>query len=350
MAPIKLAVIGCGEIAQIMHLPYLAELPDFEIAAVSDLSPSVAQAVANQYNVGKWSTDYAEVLDDVDAVAVLTNEHADIAEHAASRGRHVFVEKPLSHSLEDCNRVLAAARKSGVKLMVGYMRRFDPGYEFALERIAALEDIRFVHVHDFGGSFSVHPQIYRVHRPDDVPLGLIEENRRRITDTMMTALGPDSEHLVDVYYEVLMSGTHDLAMMRGILGSPARVLHSERVGTNGLISLLDYGAGRICSFELVLMVSHSWWDQRVAVYADSAVISINLPNPYIRNAATTVEHIVSDGDSPITQASPVSYDSPFRREWVHFAYCIRRDAEPLSNGEDARADVAIALAMVQAIK
>jgi predicted dehydrogenase len=348
--PIRIAVIGCGEIAQVMHLPYLAELPAFELAAICDLSPTLLERVGDRYSVPLRSRDHADVLDGVDAVAILTHDHADIAEKAAQRGKHLFVEKPLGYSIEECDRVIAAARASGVKLMVGYMRRFDPGYVYALERIAALGSIRFVRAHDFGGSFAIHPAVYALARGDDVPTGVIETGQRQITETMCTALGSDHEHLVEVYYGTIMSGIHDLAMLRGMLGSPTRIVHSELVGKGGLVSLLDYGAGCVCSFEQALMTDYSWWDQYISVYADTGVVSIDVPNPYIRNAPTTVRVQTSEGDSPTTTAVTVSYDSPFKREWIHFADCIRNDREPLTNGEDARADVEVALAMVQAVR
>jgi len=260
------------------------------------------------------------------------------------------VEKPLSYSIEDCDRVIDAARKAGVKLMIGYMRRFDPGYLYALERIATLDAIRFVRAHDFGGSFAIHPGVYTLFRGDDVPAGVIQRGQRQINETMLSALGPGREHLVDVYYETLMSGIHDLAMLRGLLGTPTEIVHSELVGAGGLISLLDYGEGLVCAFEQALMTDHSWWDQNLSVYADNGVVSIELPNPYIRNAPTTVRIQLSEGGPPTTTAVPVSYDSAFRREWIHFADCIRNDIEPLTNGEDARADVELALAMVRAVK
>ena len=350
MEQIRIAVIGCGEIAQVMHLPYLAELPAFEIAAICDLSPAVLERVGDRYNVSRRSAEYGDVLDDVDAVAILTHDHANIAEEAALRGRHLFVEKPLSYSIEDCDRVIDAARKSGVKLMIGYMRRFDPGYLYALERIAMLDTIRFVRAHDFGGSFAIHPSVYTLFRGDDVPAGVIETGRRQINETMLRALGQGRDHLVEVYYDTLMSGIHDLAMLRGLLGSPTQIVHSELVGAGGLLSLLDYGEGRVCAFEQALMTDHAWWDQSISVYADNGVVSLELPNPYIRNAPTTVRIQRSEGDSPTTTTVPVSFDSAFRREWIHFADCIGNDLEPLTNGEDARADVEIALAMVQAVR
>jgi predicted dehydrogenase len=348
--PIRVAVVGCGEIAQVMHLPYLAELPEFELAAIADLSPALLEQVGDRFGVPLRSHDYADVIDSVDAVAILTHDHGDIAEEAARRGKHLFVEKPLGYSIEECDRVIAAARASGVKLMVGYMRRFDPGYVYALEQIAALGRVRFVRAHDFGGSFAIHPAVYSLGRPHDVPASVMEAGEQRINERMRAALGPDHEHLVDAYYGTLMSGIHDLAMLRGLLGSPAGIVHSELVGESGLVTLIDYGAGCVCSFEQALMTDYAWWDQHLSVYADTGIVSIDLPNPYIRNAPTTVRVQRSDGDSPATTSVPVSHDSPFRREWMHFADCIRNDREPLTNADDARADVEIAVAMLRAVR
>jgi predicted dehydrogenase len=346
--PIPIAVIGCGEIAQIMHLPYLAELPALQIAAVCDVSPTLLEHVGDRYHVTNRSTDFTQLLDDVAAVAILTHDHADIAVEAARRGKDIFVEKPLSFSLEDCDRILAAVEASGVTLMVGYMRRFDPGYEHAISLLDRIGRIRYVRVHDFGGSFNVHPNFYTLYR-FAAEATIVEEGRKRLRESMLVALGIGNEQLVDVYYETLMSGIHNLAMLRGMLGQPERVLSSERLGANGLLSVLDYGSGLLCSFEQLLMEEHTWWDQSIAVYGDAGVVTVDLPNPYIRNVPTRVRYERSEDGLPLSFETPVSYDSPFRREWMHFVECIRDHRAPLTGGDDARADVAIALDMVRAI-
>jgi len=344
--PIRVAVVGCGEIAQIMHLPYLAELPEFEISGICDISPSVLERVGDRYGVHDRSDDHRDVVDGADVVAVLTHDHAPIAEYAAQRGKDLFVEKPLGYSLEECDRVLGAVAEAGVKLMIGYMRRYDPGYLYALEQIGDPGEIRFVRAHDFGGSFGVHPQLYTLYRADDVPQEAKDALDRKIRKTMLTALGAEHEPLVDAYYGLLMSGTHDLAVLRGLLGRPQGVLHSEPLGSDGLISVLDYGRGRTGVFELALLETHRWWDQSLAVYTDERVVTVEFPNPYVRNAATTVEIQANATASAARTTVPVSHDTSFRREWQHLAACIQEDTAPLTDGEGARADVELSLAMV----
>ncbi|MEA2160605.1 MAG: hypothetical protein QOD66_2985, partial [Solirubrobacteraceae bacterium] len=90
----RVGVIGCGLIAQVMHLPYLAELSDrFEIAALCDVSDEVVEACAQRYSVSSIFTRAEDLLEQpLDAVMVLIpGDHAPLAIAAAGRGLHVFV-------------------------------------------------------------------------------------------------------------------------------------------------------------------------------------------------------------------------------------------------------------------
>ena len=127
MDKLRVGVIGCGQIAQIMHLPYLMELPQFEIGALCDISPKVVDTVGEWYGVKRRYADYKDLLaqPDIDIVAVLTMDHGEIAEAAAEAGVHLFVEKPFTFDPAEGRNVLSAVERSGVKLMVGYMKRYD---------------------------------------------------------------------------------------------------------------------------------------------------------------------------------------------------------------------------------
>src|SRR3984885_10989912 len=128
----RVGVIGCGLIAQVMHIPYLAELSDrFELTALCDLRPGVAAACAERYGVGAVSTRCEELLAmPLDAVVIATSgDHAPIAIEAARAGLHVLVEKPMALSSADAERMVQAGEGGGVCLMVGTMKRYDPAYE-----------------------------------------------------------------------------------------------------------------------------------------------------------------------------------------------------------------------------
>src|SRR3954454_18052674 len=130
---LRIGVIGCGTVAQIMHLPYLHSLPDlFEIAALSDLSSALVQAMGKKYGVPAEHcyTGYQQMLlADIDAVLVLTaGSHAPPVIAAIEAGKHVLVEKPLCFTLREADAIIAATAKHNVKVMVAYMKRYDPGY------------------------------------------------------------------------------------------------------------------------------------------------------------------------------------------------------------------------------
>src|SRR5216684_3105188 len=142
---LRVGVIGCGLIAQVMHLHYLRELSDrFEIAAVCDLSESVRSAVGREYGVARQFAAWQDlVAEPLDAVFVLTSDsHAPAAIAAAKAGRHVLVEKPMCFSIAEGQAMIDAAEASGVTLMVAYNKRYDPAYRRLVEKAHALVDLR----------------------------------------------------------------------------------------------------------------------------------------------------------------------------------------------------------------
>src|SRR5579872_5616817 len=104
MRRLRVGVIGCGLIAQVMHLPHLREMQDrFEIAALCDLSPGTLKAVGDFYGVPSRHVRWQDLMaEDLDAVMVFTaGSHAAPAIAAARAGRHVLVEKPMCFSVQE---------------------------------------------------------------------------------------------------------------------------------------------------------------------------------------------------------------------------------------------------------
>src|SRR5713226_3095925 len=148
-ARLKVGLIGSGLIAQVMHLHYLRELSDlFDVAAICDISPILRQTVGDAYGIARrlerWEDLIAEPLD---AVMILTSgSHAAQAIAAAEAGRHVFVEKPMCFSVDEGVKMIEAACKAGVRLMVGYNKRYDPAYERLREELSRLGELRLARV------------------------------------------------------------------------------------------------------------------------------------------------------------------------------------------------------------
>jgi predicted dehydrogenase len=127
--PLRTAVIGVGSLgrhhARIHHA--LAVEGQSEFVSVCDLNEETARSVGSEREV-KWTTDWRTLLGSVDAVslAVPTESHCDIACELLEAGIHVLVEKPISRTLEEADRMIAAANKSGAVLQVGHLERFNP--------------------------------------------------------------------------------------------------------------------------------------------------------------------------------------------------------------------------------
>jgi UDP-N-acetyl-2-amino-2-deoxyglucuronate dehydrogenase len=128
MPPTRVALVGCGKVAQV-HVAAQRSLPQAELVAACDALPARADAFAAEHGIRPFS-DVSTMFREVKPHAVIIGTphpmHAEPAIRAAEAGVHVLVEKPLAASVADCDAMLAAAKKSGVTLGVISQRRFCP--------------------------------------------------------------------------------------------------------------------------------------------------------------------------------------------------------------------------------
>jgi myo-inositol 2-dehydrogenase/D-chiro-inositol 1-dehydrogenase len=140
---VNIAVIGTGRMGSV-HTRNLARLiPEANLVAVCDIRLEVAQAVADELGIQRVVKDYHEFLADKSIEAILiatsTDTHAFIMKDVAASGKHIFCEKPLALDLPSIDDALAAVNKSGVKLQVGFNRRFDKSFRRVREIVASGE-------------------------------------------------------------------------------------------------------------------------------------------------------------------------------------------------------------------
>lgn len=347
----SVGVVGCGQIAQIMHLPYLQELGEFRIGALCDISPHVRNAVGDRYGVARRYADHRDLLalPDIDAVLILTKDHADIAIDAAEAGKHVLVEKPMCFNLAEADRLIAAARRNRVKLMVGYMKCYDPGYEWALTRFRSMQGIRLIRMHDFGGSSAVNREIYDLYLPTDVPQQVLAESEEKVRASMVEAIGADRADLVDAYAQLLGLCSHDASILRRAFGDPDRILYADVYDKRFVLATMSYGAETRCVWECGTSPERKGWDETLSAYSAQQVVEVQFPFPYLRNAATMVNVTEMENGALIQKSVLASYDEAFKREWRHFYRCIVEDQEPITNGEQARADIALLIDIIKAV-
>ncbi|WP_017471491.1 Gfo/Idh/MocA family protein [Amphibacillus jilinensis] len=132
MEKVRVGIIGAGSISD-MHFQSYVRHEAVELVAVCDLNEARAMAKAEQHKIEKIYTDYHELLknEDVDAVSICTwnNSHAEIAIAALEHNKHVLVEKPLSKTAEEAEKIREVSQKSDKTLQVGFVRRFATNTE-----------------------------------------------------------------------------------------------------------------------------------------------------------------------------------------------------------------------------
>ena len=132
MEQLRIGIIGAGRIGYVHAKSITYNVPTAVVAGITDVFKASAEKVAAELNIPKIYADYKEMLADpnVDAVLVCssTDTHADIAIEAAQAGKHIFCEKPVDLTPEKVNAVIDAVAKAGVKLQVGFNRRFDHNF------------------------------------------------------------------------------------------------------------------------------------------------------------------------------------------------------------------------------
>lgn len=138
---VRLGVLGCGGVARLAHLPSLARIPGALVVALADTDPACLAAARHAAPTARVVAQYGDVLDmpDVDAVVIALPPalHADAATTAIARGKHVYLEKPITTTLADARRVLAAWRGTGLVGMMGFNYRRNPIVQQARQTIAA---------------------------------------------------------------------------------------------------------------------------------------------------------------------------------------------------------------------
>jgi len=143
VAKLGIAVLGVGEMGR-RHAENLRRLvPEAELLAVADLAPDRARQAAAELEIERSYSSLADLLTckGLHAVVIATPDkfHADAVCAAAAAGKDILCEKPLAINLKDAHKALDAVAKAGVRLQVGFMRRYDPAYDAAMKRVEAGE-------------------------------------------------------------------------------------------------------------------------------------------------------------------------------------------------------------------
>lgn len=354
MERLRTGVVGCGLVAQVMHLPFLLELADrYEVRALCDISPRALAHAGALFPEARRHVRLEDLLaEELDTVFVLTpGSHAPAAIAAAETDRHVFVEKPMCINPIEGRRMIDAAAASGVVLMVGYMKRYDPAYE-ELERTLDRSSLKYARVTTLESPLDP----YVAHLPlsrggPDADADLLESLAADDAARVEIAL-PAADALTRRVYRAFLldSMIHELNGVRGLLGEPD-ALHFARFSADGGSITTSFSFGDVeCAAMWIDLPGIARYEQDWSFYGPDARASLSFPSPFLRNEPTKL--VVEGGEAGTAHTwrsvHTVSYDEAFKRELLEFHAAVQEGRPPRTDGEDGLRDVVLCQSIARA--
>jgi myo-inositol 2-dehydrogenase/D-chiro-inositol 1-dehydrogenase len=317
---VKVGIIGTGRIGRV-HAENLAyRVPEANVVAVADVFVEAAEECAADYGIPAAFSDHRAIMenDEVEAVVICssTDTHAQFIEEAAAAGKHIFCEKPIDFDLKRIDRALEAVDDAGVKLQIGFNRRFDPSFKRVRDMVAE-------------GKIGA-PHIVHIISRDPAP--------------------PPVEY-IKVSGGIFLDMTiHDFDMARYLIGSEVEevyaagaVMVDPKIGEAGDIDTalvtLRYANGTIGSIDNSRQAVYGY-DQRVEVFGEKGGIVVSNKKP---------DNAVYSSADGVHAAKPLyffieRYTDAYVAELKEFISCVVEDTTPSVTGIDGRVPVVMGLA------
>ena len=339
MRGIRMGYVGCGFMAQAVHLPNFSALPGCELIALAEVRGELGKRVQAQVGIPRLYPDHQALLADPDVEAVGVSAgytiQAQIALDALRAGKHVFMEKPMAVSVAQADAMLAAAKQTGKQLMVGYMKRYDAGNELVKAKIDAfrssgeLGPITFVRNHGFCGDWvaGIKARVLTTDEPKpETP-----------------AAGPDwlPPEFLGQYLGYLQQYTHNVNLLRWFLDAGEDVtLRVVDLNEDGRTGVVIFDLGGIRAVLETGAISHYRWDEHTQVYFRHGWVKTGAPPLLLKETPAEVEVYRAGDEQTFSQHIPrPAWTWSYRREAEHFIDCLQTGAPLRSSGQDTRTDV-----------
>jgi predicted dehydrogenase len=231
--------------------------------------------------------------------------------------------------------------------MVAYMKRYDPAYKYACERIREMDDIRFIQVNHLHPDNSLHVARFDVKRFNDLPEQALEhqaaEESRLVSEALVYAEGAAvPEDIRRAFSSVRGSMIHDIGNLAGAFGSPTKVLSTEIwAGGRGISTTLEYDDQKraVCSWVDLPAL----WDfkETMEVYGSHDRVIISFPTGFSTGLPTTVTLQGMEADYTPWRKELTWWEDPFKLELQHIRECVLKGKRPNTDGREAQHDVGL---------
>jgi myo-inositol 2-dehydrogenase/D-chiro-inositol 1-dehydrogenase len=316
---VRVGLIGAGRIGR-RHAQTLAlRIPQAELALISDASSDAARAVAEAVRVENWTTDPYAVIGDESIKAIViassTDTHSPFIIAAARAGKDIFCEKPIALDLESTDAALDAVEQAGVRLQIGFQRRFDKGLrqakqmigEGAIGKVEAIRDTMRDPAPVSRDYIATSGGLYRdmvIHNFDNV---------RWLVGSEATEIFAMGAALIDPMFEEFNDIDTSVVSIRFDNGAIGTIDNSRRSG---------FG-----------------YDVRTEIFGSQGAIFVG----YSRD--TPLLHLTQDGvKSDHVHWFLERFDDAYVEELKDFVQSIVENRAPSVNGDDGRAAMALAYA------
>ena len=335
--------IGCGFMAQKVHIPNLISLPECEFVAIAELREKLAKRVQARYRIPTCYRHHQELAKDPKIEAVGVSGHyavqGEIAIDLLRAGKDVFVEKPMAVSVSQAERILEAIEESGRRLMVGYMKRYDAGNELVKDTVTQLRAtgelgrITYVRNHGFCGDWiaGLDTPLEQTDEPKPTPESLAGK--------------PDwlPEQFYRAYIGYLQQYTHNVNLLRWFLDAGDKMMveavHLDDNGMSGVVIFAVNGTRAIIESG---SIAYHGWDEHTQIYFQQGWIKTGAPPLLLKNMPATVEIYRATPSRQIQNLIPeAGWSWAYKREMQHFLTSILDNKPFRSPAEDTLTDVRI---------
>lgn len=339
MSRIRLGYVGCGFMAQKVHIPNFLSIPDCELVALAEVRQELGRKVQARFGIPKLYPDHLAMLADPDIQAIGVSAgfmvQGEIARDALLAGKDVFMEKPMAVSLAQADAILSAAQQTGKRLMVGYMKRYDAGNELVKAKIdefkasGELGPITYVRNHGFCGDWIAGL---------DAPMDTTGEPMPTVPP-----VGPDwlPPEFLNQYLGYLQQYTHNVNLLRWFLDAgdnvKVRAVDLDDDGYTGVVVLDVAGTRAVIESG---SLSYYRWDEHTQIYFRHGWIQTWAPPLLLKQVPAEVEIYHAGKVQTFTRAIPQpAWTWSYKREAEHFIRCLQTGEPFRSSGEDTRTDV-----------
>jgi predicted dehydrogenase len=324
----RVCLIGAGRAGQVHANSLVNHVAGGRLVALVDQSPDTLHAAGERYGIEVCYGSLEQALEQAsfDAVVITTPTftHKNLAVLAANHGKHVLCEKPMALNLAECDEMIAAARRSGVVLQIGFMRRFDPEFSAAWKRVEAGEIGRPMLIKSLTHGPGLPPAWARDLRTSN---GMLAEVNSHDWDTVRWFAASDPQR---VYTEV--------ANFKGA----ARQVDTPNFYDNAVVSM-RFESGALGVISGVCPCEYGY-DARVEIVGEKGILQIG----DLRGQAVVICTNRDQGIlTPIYRTWPERFAEGYVLEMRHFLDCVQKGRDPVVGGVDGRWAVACVLAATQ---